>query len=92
MVFLSYFVFPFKNKTKISGNSKKFSKIIFTKKKEKNESCHQVETHVQKCEVHTYILSSFTFLVIKILGLNYIHAHYNIRIGLVDEEMKASHL
>ena len=35
MVFLSYFVFPFKNKTKISGNSKKFSKIIFSKKKKK---------------------------------------------------------
>ena len=31
MVFISYFVFPFKNKTKISGNSKKFSKIIFSK-------------------------------------------------------------
>ena len=31
MVFLSYFVFPFKIKTKISGDSKPFSKNGFSK-------------------------------------------------------------
>ena len=37
-VFLSYFVFPFKNKIKISGDSKFFSKNqIFTKQNKKNE-------------------------------------------------------
>ena len=45
MVFLSYFVFLFKNKTKISGNFKQFSKkLIF---QIKSESCHRVGTHVK---------------------------------------------
>ena len=48
------FCLPFKNKTKISGNSKSFSK--------KNESfsnkkrvCHRVEAHERKCGVHRYL-------------------------------------
>ena len=80
MVFISYFVFPFKNKTKISGNSKKFSKIIFSKKKKKMSHAIKWKRMCRNAR-STYILSSFTCLVIKILGLNYIHAHYNIKIG-----------
>ena len=38
-VFFFLIIFPFKNKTKISGDSKNFSKINF-QNKNKNESCH----------------------------------------------------
>ena len=56
-VFLSYFIFPFKNKTKISGDSKSFSKNQIFTKQDKNASFrHRVGTHRAKCEVHTHLL------------------------------------
>ena len=47
-VFLSYFVFPLKNKIKTSGDSKSFSKNqFFTKQIKKSESRRRVGTHMK---------------------------------------------
>ena len=60
MSFISYFIFPLK---KISDDSNfLFQKILFFSIK-KNESGHQVETHVKNTSPHIafIIISSFLF-------------------------------
>ena len=71
MVFLSYFIFPFKNKTKISGDSKSFSKNwIFTKQNKKRVSPSSGNAS-RKWEVHSYLY----LLLFQICIYIYIHIY-----------------